>query len=245
MTDFDSQFPLLMPSILAANQACVWSDLQPLLMKNRPSWLHFDVMDGNFVPNLSFGPQLLRDLREKIAQSGLPMPRFDVHLMLSSPRKFLDVFGDAGAASISIHSEIDDDVSELLRAISRRGILSGLALNPETPAEKAFPLLHQADFLLMMTVRPGFGGQAFREAMLAKIATVRHFRRESRLHFRIAVDGGINLETIPAASACGAEILVAGSAIFRAENPADAFTQLLTAAKTATSESAEETSRPQ
>jgi len=178
------------------------------------SWIHLDIMDGHFVPNLSFGPQTIRALREV---SDL---FFDVHLMLDNPDAYVDAFLEAGADQITIHVEPDYPVAETLGRIKSKGCKAGVVLNPDTPAEAAQPFLGDSDIVLLMTVQPGFGGQSFRKDVLPKIETLAAWREARNLGFRIEVDGGVDLATAPDCLRCGADTLVAGSAFFKAADRA-------------------------
>jgi ribulose-phosphate 3-epimerase len=206
--------PILAPSLLASDHAELGrgaAAVADLGLK----WLHLDMMDGHFVPNLSFGPQTLAALR----MDGSKL-FFDTHLMLAEPQKFIEAFAKAGADRITIHIEPDYDHAAALAAIRARGCGAGLALNPGTPVEAIEPFLGQVDLILVMTVQPGFGGQAFREDTLPKMAKVDQWRRERSLDFRIEVDGGIELENAPRCRAKGADTFVAGTSFFAAPNRA-------------------------
>ncbi|TVR53854.1 MAG: ribulose-phosphate 3-epimerase [Puniceicoccaceae bacterium] len=204
--------PLLVPSILAGDHADLAASLETV-HRSGVSWLHLDIMDGHFVPNLTFGPQTIRDLRRRSRLF------FDVHLMLDQPADLLDAFLEAGADLVSIHAELDLDHATLLGHIRSAGKQTGLVLNPDTPAEAAFPLLDQVDLVLVMTVQPGFGGQAFREECLDKLARLHRERLDRSLTFRLEVDGGIDAATAPRCHAHGADTFVAGTAFFK--NPAE------------------------
>jgi ribulose-phosphate 3-epimerase len=166
-------------------------------------------MDGHFVPNLTFGPQVVAALRKR---SDL---FFDTHLMLDNPGDFLEPFARAGSSLISIHVEPDYDVRESLATIRRLGCRNGLVLNPDTPLEAAEPHLHEVDLVLLMTVQPGFGGQSFREDVLPKISALKIRRQAMGLEFRIEVDGGVDGHTAPLCLTAGADTLVAGTAFFK------------------------------
>jgi ribulose-phosphate 3-epimerase len=168
-------------------------------------WLHCDVMDGHFVPNISFGPDTIAAFRKA---TNLPL---DVHLMIERPDVYAERFIDAGADHIIVHLEARHDVAKTLALIRSRGKSAGLAINPATPAEKARPFLGQIDELLVMTVNPGFGGQAFMADMLPKIRALRSAAKE----LPIIVDGGINPETGRQCVEAGANVLVAGNSLFR------------------------------
>lgn len=205
---------LVSPSILSANYAHLGADLEEL---NRASadWIHCDVMDGLFVPNISFGQKVIQDIR---SYSSLP---FDVHLMIMHPLRYVREFAAAGADLLTIHYEACEDASEVqqtLRAIRSCGKRCGLSVKPNTAIREITPFLNQLDLVLVMSVEPGFGGQAFLPGSLEKIEQLKAFREQHGYEYLIEVDGGINLETAPLARKAGADVLVAGSAVFRAEN---------------------------
>lgn len=210
---------LIAPSILAADfgQFAVEAHRTELAGAD---WLHCDVMDGHFVPNLTFGPDIIAALRKA---TRLPL---DVHLMIDRPDLYAQQFLDAGADNLIVHVEANHDVAQTLALIRSRGCRAGLSLNPPTPVEKLFPFLDQITEVLVMTVNPGFGGQAFIPDMLSKIQELR--RRAPQLD--ISVDGGINPVTGRQCVAAGANVLVAGNALFRHKTLAlaDAIQELRT-----------------
>jgi len=202
---------ILAPSILAGDHADLKSSIR-IIEEAGLSWVHLDIMDGHFVPNLSFGPQTIKALR---CTSDL---FFDVHLMLDNPHEFVDAFIDAGADQITVHVEPDYPVAETLARIRAHGCKCGVVLNPGTPAEAAKPYLEQCDIVLLMTVQPGFGGQSFREDVLPKLETLNALRAEMGFNFRIEVDGGIDLDTAGLCTSRGVDTLVAGTAFFKADD---------------------------
>jgi len=206
--------PILAPSLLAGDHGAL-ADGAAIVAKLGLAWLHLDIMDGHFVPNLSFGPETLAALR----RHGSTL-FFDTHLMLSEPHLFIGPFAGAGANRITIHIEPALDHAEALRSIRAHGCKAGIALNPGTPVKAVEPFLDQVDLVLVMTVQPGFGGQAFREDMLPKIAQVDRWRRERGLDLRIEVDGGIEHSTAVLCRANGADTFVAGTSFFAARDRA-------------------------
>jgi ribulose-phosphate 3-epimerase len=212
---------LLAPSILAGDHANLRSSLK-VIEDAGLQWVHLDIMDGHFVPNLSFGPQTIKALRPDSKLF------FDVHLMLDNPHLYIDAFLDAGAEQITIHVEPDYPVAETLAYIKSQGCKCGVVLNPDTPAETAKEFLPVCDIVLLMTVQPGFGGQSFRHDVLPKIEQFDTWRSEMGLNYRLEIDGGVDLETAPLCSARGADALVAGTAFFKANDQA-AFIASVTA----------------
>lgn len=177
-------------------------------------WLHIDIMDGHFVPNLTFGPQTVADLRPKSKLF------FDVHLMLDNPQEYLEAFVKAGADQVSIHVEPDYDIAKALRKIREFGAKPGIVLNPSTAVSDVRPYLKQVDIVLAMTVQPGFGGQSFQESVLEKTAQLARWRTEDGLDYRIEVDGGINQENAKLCYEAGVDTFVAGTAFFKASDRA-------------------------
>jgi ribulose-phosphate 3-epimerase len=189
-------------------------------------WLHVDVMDGHFVPNLTIGPPVVASLRK---HSGM---FFDCHLMMTDPGDYLEAFRDAGADGCTVHVEVGR-TAELLAQLRSLGLRAGLAVNPETPFDAVEPYLDQVDLVLCMTVHPGFGGQAFMAEVLPKVEQVRRALVERGLagQVDVEVDGGIDEATAPRAAAAGANVFVAGSAIFGQERPWEATEAIRRAAK--------------
>ncbi len=204
---------IIAPSILAADFARLAEEIRKVEAAGA-DWIHCDIMDGHFVDNISFGPALVKTVR------GLTSLPLDVHLMIEHPDHYAPRFIEAGANSITVHVEPEakHDVAKTLRAIRAAGCRGGLSLNPATPFEAVQPHLPNIDLLLVMTVHPGFGGQSFRPEMMKKVKTAQTWRESNKSSLDIEVDGGINVETASLSIENGANVLVAGTSIFRAQD---------------------------
>jgi ribulose-phosphate 3-epimerase len=204
--------PILVPSILAGDHARL-AESAALVERLGLPWIHLDIMDGHFAPNLTFGPGTVAALRPSSKLF------FDVHLMLDEPHRYVEAFAKAGANHISVHIEPAYDHAGTLAHIHALGCQNGIVLNPGTPPEAVEPLLGVVDLVLVMTVQPGFGGQAFRRDMLPKIARIAGWRRDRGLDFRLEVDGGIDLATAVECRAVDTDTFVAGTSFFGAADP--------------------------
>jgi ribulose-phosphate 3-epimerase len=210
---------VIAPSLLAADFSCLADEARAVEAAGA-DWLHLDVMDGHFVPNISFGPLVVKALRRHVK---LP---FDVHLMIAPVDPFLAAFAEAGADHITVHAEAGPHLHRSLQAVRGLGKLAGLALNPATPVDWAAGVLDLVDIINVMTVNPGFGGQAFLPSQLPRIAALRAMIRDSGRPIRLQVDGGITHTTAPLAIAAGADTLVAGTSVFGAADYAPAIAAL-------------------
>lgn len=216
----------LAPSLLSADFTRLGAQIEAV-EAGGADWIHIDAMDGRFVPNITIGPLIVEACRR-----GTDLP-LDVHLMIVEPERYIDAFRSAGADRITVHAEATVHVHRALQQIRAAGASPGLAVNPLTPLAVIRDALPYCDTVLVMSVNPGFGGQSFIQATIGRVEQVRLWRDDIRPDCQIEVDGGISVETAPAVAAAGADVLVAGSAVYGRGDPADNLAALREATSTA------------
>ena len=210
---------IIAPSILSANFVALEQDVN-IVEKAGAKWIHIDVIDGHFAPNITMGPAIVKSLRKTTKLF------FDIHLMITNPEKYWQDFQKAGADLITFHSEIQTDKRELIENIKISGIKAGISIKPKTPVSDIEDLLPCLDLVLVMTVEPGFCGQSFMNDMIPKIETLRKNIDQNNYNCLIEIDGGVNSQTSSICIQAGADVLVSGSYIFSAGNPAEAIKSL-------------------
>lgn len=211
--------PIVAPSLLSAdflrlNEEC------KMLNDSNADWYHLDVMDGRFVPNISFGPMIIEFIRKATTKY------CDVHLMIEEPEKYVDAFYKAGANNISVHIEACRHLHRNIQQIKALGIDAGVAVNPHTPIAMLADIIKDIDLVCLMSVNPGFGGQSFIEQTYTRIRELKRLITNTGSHAKIEIDGGVSLKNAKAIIEAGADVLVAGNAVFKAENPMDVIDQL-------------------
>ncbi len=211
--------PLIAPSLLAADFTRLHEEID-LVNRSDADWLHLDVMDGRFVPNISFGMSIIK------AVNGICTKPLDVHLMIVEPEKYIESFRDAGADVITVHIEACPHLHRTLQQIHDTGAKAGVAVNPHTPVQHLEDVLEDIDLVCLMSVNPGFGGQKFIYRTLEKIRQLKQMITERNLSTKIEIDGGVGLQNAAAILSAGADVLVAGSSVFRAEDPLQAISRL-------------------
>ena len=209
----------VLPSLLSADFLNLSKDIRTMEQAGADAF-HLDVMDGQFVPNISYGIPVIRAVR---SATDLPL---DVHLMTEDPEQFIDEYANIGVDMISFHIEATHHAHSLIKTIQSKGMKAGVALNPQTPVSSVEHLLENVDFILIMTVNPGFGGQSFINQCLDKVRTLAQIKNEYNLSFDIEVDGGINDDTAKQCLAAGANLLVSGSHLFNADNAENAISTM-------------------
>lgn len=211
--------PIIAPSLLSANFLNLEADCK-MLNESQADWFHLDVMDGRFVPNISFGPMLIEFFRKATKKI------CDVHLMIEEPGNFAEQFKNAGADILTVHIEACPHLHRNIQQIKSLDMKAGVAVNPHTPVEHLSEVLSDIDLVCMMSVNPGFGGQKFIHQTLEKIKTLRRMIDEKALKVLIEIDGGVTLENAPAILAAGADVLVAGNTVFKSADPKATIAQL-------------------
>lgn len=211
--------PLIAPSLLAANFLKLQDECN-MLNESQADWFHLDVMDGRFVPNISYGPMIIEFIRKTTHKV------CDVHLMILEPEKFAEAFKNAGADNLSVHIEACPNLHRNIQQIKSLGMKAGVAINPHTPVNDLSDILHDIDLVCMMSVNPGYGGQKFIPHTLEKTKQLRKMIDERGLKVQIEIDGGVTVENAPSIIASGADVLVAGNTVFKATDPKGTISQL-------------------
>ena len=215
---------IIAPSILSANFGKLYEEIE-MINNSEAGWFHVDVMDGVFVPNISFGFPLMKPLKEKATKT------LDVHLMIVDPDRYIKTFADAGAHVLTVHYEACTHLHRTLSEIRNQGMLSGVALNPHTPVSLLKDILPLCDVVCLMSVNPGFGGQKFVENTYNKIKELKAMIVAAGLSTKIEIDGGVSLDNAKLLTDAGADVLVAGNTVFASENPSETISKLLNLTK--------------
>jgi len=210
---------LIAPSMLSANFLHLEKDIE-MINQSEADWFHMDVMDGMFVPNISFGPMIIGQMAKKANKT------LDTHLMIENPDRYILDFKNAGTEYLTVHYEACRHLHRSIQAIKKEGLKAGVSLNPHTPVSVLEDIIADVDLVLIMSVNPGFGGQKFIKNAYSKIKTLKNLIQQKNSHALIEVDGGVNLENAPKLIEAGADVLVAGSAIFKTENPTETIRKM-------------------
>ena len=211
--------PIIAPSLLSANFLNLQADCN-MLNESEADWYHLDVMDGRFVPNISFGPMLVEFFRKATSKV------CDVHLMIENPENYVEAFKNAGADILTVHFEACNHLHRNVQQIKSLGMKAGVAINPHTSVSVLNDIIHDIDLVCIMSVNPGFGGQKFIHHTIQKIKDLRKIIDQRGLQVHIEIDGGVTMENATEIIAAGADVLVAGNAVFKSENPIDTIRQL-------------------
>jgi ribulose-phosphate 3-epimerase len=211
--------PIIAPSLLFANFLNLQEDCR-MLNESEADWFHLDIMDGRFVPNISFGPMIVEFFRKATTKT------CDVHLMILEPEKYTEIFKNAGADNLTVHIEACPQLHRNIQQIKSLGMKAGVAINPHTPVESLVDILQDIDLVNLMSVNPGFGGQKFIPHTIQKIKTLRRMINEKGLNIKIEIDGGVTLDNAKQIIEAGADVLVAGNTVFKSADPKEAIKKL-------------------